>query len=155
MSTARTRFCEFLKTSFRSCLISSSSQFCSLQLLAGGGEGGGSQRSAQMYNGRCVQNFIPDYNYTIMIIINKQTFSALIIFVSAAHAALFYEIMSGAHASAHFSNRERRSCQRSRKISALILRSRKTLALILRSRKILALILRSQKLGSSFSEKIF
>ena len=40
---------------------------------------------------------------------DSQSINALINFVSAAHAALFSNIMSGAHASAHFSNQERRS----------------------------------------------
>ena len=39
----------------------------------------------------------------------NQTFSALIIFVSAAHAALFSKIKSGAHDGALFWKRERRS----------------------------------------------
>ena len=40
---------------------------------------------------------------------SKQSINALIVFMSAAHAALFSEIMSGAHLSAHLLIRERRS----------------------------------------------
>ena len=40
---------------------------------------------------------------------STQTFSALMIFVSAAHAALFLKSMSGAHVSAHFLKNEWRS----------------------------------------------
>ena len=42
-------------------------------------------------------------------IICEQTFSALLIFVSAAHVALFSKNMSGALVCAHFLKDERRS----------------------------------------------
>ena len=51
------------------------------------------------------------YNYVckILLIVDEQSIGALIISVSAAHMPLFSKIMSGAHGSAHFLKRERRS----------------------------------------------
>ena len=58
---------------------------------------------------------------------HEQSFSALMIFVSAAHLALFSKNMSGALVCANFLKDERRSRQRSRKAIAHILRSQKAM----------------------------
>ena len=50
---------------------------------------------------------------------HDQSMSALIIFVSAAHVALFSKIMSGAHRSAHFLNVSRALASALKNSSAL------------------------------------